>query len=375
MKFKNVYVLLLINVFVWSGCQKQAPTISKDEETLSGPAPGGGTTPPPVVPPLNCLSPVATISSFLTRREVPFSDGPFGSASLSFTQDIALHNSGYFYIIESYTRIRKVDPIANTITTLYTFPSTTAFPTTTERPYKIATDASGNIYVSTSAHVIRKFNNLGYLLATYGTVGMAGFLDGSTARFNYPMGLAVDAAGRIYVADRLNYRIRMISTTGIVTTLAGGAFGAGISPSPDGPATSANFRSLNHIVVSQDGSTVYFNDFFAIRRLYGGQITTIAGKLYPRYYEHVDGYLGVSQFDVITCLTMDSWGRLYVIDGASGNDKLSRIAVPNPLFGWHVKTLATGLIGDNGASVNGNGSILYLADRSGTISRATVSCP
>ena len=371
MKYKYFGLLLLVSVLILTGCRKQIPTIVQDTEVLSGPPPGGGTTPPPVIPPLTCLAPVLTSSLILTDRVGPNLDGPFSTASFTSAEDLVLHSAGYLYIIERVNRrIRKVDPIANTISTLYTFPSTS------EIPNAIATDATGNIYVTTSANVVRKFNNLGSLLAVYGTPGVGGYADGATPRFRDPGGLAVDASGRIYVADRGNFRIRMISTTGLVTTLAGNPAGASYL---DGPATSVRLRILKDLVVSSDGSTVYFSDYFALRRIYAGQINTIAGKLdLPVSPTHVDGYLGTSQFFYISSIAMDSWNRLYVTDGPPDGTPsiLSRVEIGNPILGWNVKTL-NGSLGNPlpAVSVNQSGSTIYYSQPSWSISRATVSCP
>lgn len=90
-------------------------------------------------------------------------------------------------------------------------------------PNSVAADAAGNVYVSDGV------NNLIRKIATDGTVstlagsGFAGAADstGTSASFNYPAGLAVDAAGNVYVADSNNNLIRKITPAGVVTTVAG----------------------------------------------------------------------------------------------------------------------------------------------------------
>lgn len=106
-------------------------------------------------------------------------------------------------------------------------------------PSGIALDAQGNLYVAdTGNHAIRKISAQG-MVSTLAGNGSPGFADGTAAqaRFNGPMGVAVGADGRVYVADTWNDRIRVIATDGTVTTLAGGA-----QPGwEDGPGAQARF--------------------------------------------------------------------------------------------------------------------------------------
>ncbi len=91
-------------------------------------------------------------------------------------------------------------------------------------PSGIALDAAGNLYVAdTGNHAIRKITPQGQVTTLAGN-GQAGFADGmgATAQFNGPMGVTVGSDGRVYVADTWNDRIRVIETDGRVWTLAGG---------------------------------------------------------------------------------------------------------------------------------------------------------
>src|SRR5690606_28280758 len=91
-------------------------------------------------------------------------------------------------------------------------------------PSSLAVDRLGNLYVAdTGNHAIRKVSRNGEVTTLAGT-GIAGFRDGDAAlaQFHAPMGVAVDDAGRVYVADTWNDRIRVIGRDGRVRTLAGG---------------------------------------------------------------------------------------------------------------------------------------------------------
>ncbi len=121
----------------------------------------------------------------------------------------------------------------------------------------LCVDAAGNIYVSDSvAQLIRKINTSG-VVSTFAGTGTIGATNGTaaTASFNFPGGIAVDAAGNLYVSDQTNNLIRKITVTGIVSTLAGtGAIGAN-----NGPAASATFYYPESITVDAKG-TVYVGD-------------------------------------------------------------------------------------------------------------------
>ena len=105
-----------------------------------------------------------------------------------------------------------------------------------------------------------------------------GFADGSgaTARFRRPTGIALDAVGNIYVADSLNHRIRKVSPAGEVTTLAGGDQGA-----TDGIGAVAQFNLPTGIAVDGDGNVVVADTYnHRIRKVSPtGEVSTLAGSV------------------------------------------------------------------------------------------------
>jgi sugar lactone lactonase YvrE len=183
------------------------------------------------------------------------------------------------------SRVRKVNPggtitaFAGTGTQGF---SGDGGPATSARllgPQGVAVDKQGNVYiVDGNGDRVRKVNT-GGTITTFAGTGIRGFSgDGgpaTSARLNNPEGVAVDGAGNVYIADLQNGRVRKVSPGGTITTLAGGgsAFGDG------GPATSARVRSPYGVAVDGQGN-VYIADRIdhRVRTVSpGGTISTFAG--------------------------------------------------------------------------------------------------
>jgi sugar lactone lactonase YvrE len=178
-----------------------------------------------------------------------FSD-PFGVA-------VAIDGTVYVADAGESNRIRKVAP-DGTVATLAGgaegFADGVGAAASFNTPSGLALANDGNLFLAdTGNNRIRKVTPEGQVSTVAGD-GTAGYVDGPapTARFNGPMGIAVDARGNIYVADTYNDRIRMITTNGQVSTIAG----AGTPGYADGDRTSALFDTPAGIAAATDGSIV-----------------------------------------------------------------------------------------------------------------------
>ncbi len=142
-------------------------------------------------------------------------------------------------------------------------------------PSGIALDKQGNVYVAdTGNHAIRKIAADGTVSTLAGS-GVAGFADGqgAQAQFNGPVGVAVDDAGVVYVADTYNDRIRKIAPDGTVTTLAGN----GRPGFLDGAGEGAQFDTPCGIAVGKDGIYIADTSNDAVRRINAdGSVVTVA---------------------------------------------------------------------------------------------------
>jgi hypothetical protein len=190
-------------------------------------------------------------------------------------------------------------------------------------PYAIAVDAAGNVYVTDIGnHNIRKITAGGVTTTLAGTTGVAGSADGAgtAAQFNLPQGITVDGSGNVYVSDTNNSTIRKISTTGVVTTLAGVAAQTG---STDGVGAAARFNYPFGLSSDASGN-IYAADFGSstIRKITAaGAVSTVAGS--AGLSGSADGSGSAARLDHPSSLSLDGSGNIYVID--TSNQTVRRI--------------------------------------------------
>jgi sugar lactone lactonase YvrE len=178
-------------------------------------------------------------------------------------------------------------------------------------PNSVTIDSAGNVYVADSSNYrIRKITSAG-VVSTFAGSGTSTYLDatGTSAGFNSPYGIAVDSAGNVYVGDTNNHRIRKITSAGVVTTLAG----SGVASYADGTGTNAGFNTPGGIAVDSAGN-VYVADQTnnRIRKITsGGVVTTLAGSGTGTYLDATGTNAG---FKIPKGVAIDSVGNVYVTD-------------------------------------------------------------
>jgi hypothetical protein len=178
-------------------------------------------------------------------------------------------------------------------------------------PVGVAFDASGNLYVSeVSNQAIRKITSAA-LVSTVAGNGTAGNSNGTgtAATFNQPVGMAVDGAGNIFVADYINHLIRKITPAGVVSTFAG----SGNPALTDGTGTAASFNGPFALAFDANGNLIvadYLNH--AIRKITtAGVVTTIAGNGTAGY---VDATGLAARFNRPAGLVLDQNNNIYLCD-------------------------------------------------------------
>jgi sugar lactone lactonase YvrE len=217
------------------------------------------------------ITPEGVVTNFAGTGASGSTDGPAASATFSYPNGLAVDAAGNVYVADmSNNLIRKID----TAGTVSTYAGTSGYfydpnAVTLRQPTDVALDAGGNLYVADKDnHSIRRIapDRTAITLAGPGPYGQQGWVDGvgAAARFNAPEGLTVDAAGNVYVADTGNRRIRKVTPTGQVTTLAGNAISSGLPV--DGAGSNAGFVRPLGLALDATGA-LYVGDNLYIRKM------------------------------------------------------------------------------------------------------------
>ncbi|WP_197893518.1 NHL repeat-containing protein [Variovorax sp. PBL-H6] len=294
---------------------------------------------------VKCVEAQAQVSTFAGSTAAGSADGTGAAASFNGPQALAVDASGNVYVADtSNHQIRKITP-AGVVTTLAgsTAPGDADGKGAAAQfrlPDSVAMDANGDIYVADYNHKIRKITPDG-VVTTFAGSGTAGPADGTgaAAQFNNPGGIAVDANGNFYVADIDNHMIRKITPDGVVTTLAG-------STTPgfaDGTGAAARFNTPVGVAVDLGGN-VYVTDWSSnvIRKITpAGVVTTFAGSgtLGP-----ADGTGTNAQFSTPSGISVDGAGNVYVSDaGNRAIRKITPAGVVTTLAGSRTRGSADGI--------------------------------
>jgi len=194
------------------------------------------------------------------------------------------------------------------------------------QPEGIAVDSAGNLYIADAAnHRVREVTPAGTITTVAGN-GHPGFSGdsgpASAAQLNQPYGLALDAAGNLYIADYGNQRVRAIGTDGNITTVAGN--GPSGSSGDGGPAIAAMLLGPRNVATDAAGN-LYISEFdgHRVRQVApGGTIGTVAGTGIAGFSGD-GGPANAAQLAFPAGLALDAAGNLYIVD--SGNVRIRKV--------------------------------------------------
>lgn len=256
------------------------------------------------------------LETLVGNGESDFNDGLGTAAMLSYPWGLASDIHGNIYVADRFNhRIRKVTPTGQ-ITTIAghrepALRNGDALQARFDNPVGLALDQQGQLFIAdTGNHLIRLLTSAGQVFTLAG--GKAGFSDGSAAvgQFRNPSAIALNQNGYLYIADTQNHRIRRLSPDNkTIETVAG----TGEQGWQDGTALKARFFSPRSLAFDTQGN-LYISDGFnhCIRKLStDGAVITVAGN---RQAGFRDGAAAQAQFHEPQGITVDAAGNLYVAD-------------------------------------------------------------
>ena len=306
--------------------------------------------------------------------------GPATAARLNQPFAVALDSTGNLYVADQLNqRVRKVDTagiittVAGNGSTLFGGDGGAATGASLWEPSGVAVDAAGNLYIADNRHHrIRRVDGAGIIMTIAGN-GVAGYSgDGgvaTAASLYFPVGVAIDSAGILYIGDRLNARVREVDVAGIITTVAGN--GSTTFSGDGGPATEATLADPHDVAVDGAGNQ-YIADTVnhRIRRVSpAGIITTVAGN----GVQGSGGDGGVATMASLSNpwgVTVDASGNLYIAD--RNNHRIRRVDTAGIIttvagsgslgFGGDGGVATSAMLNfPNSVAVDGSGN-LYIAD-------------
>src|ERR1017187_2259079 len=283
-------------------------------------------------------------------------------AQLNHPQGIAVDANGGVYISDTQNaRVRKItngtiNTVAGSGTAGLGGDGGAATSAQLNIPAGLAVDGAGNLYIADfSNNRIRKVTSGGTITTLAGN-GLAGYSgDGgaaANAQLTTPVALATDAGGNVYIADKGNNAVRVVNSSGIISTVAGNGL-AGYS-GDGGPAVSAMVGNPTGVAVDASGNLYISDGSVRVRKVYSsGFINTIAGNGTRGYSG--DGGVGVfAAMNGPAGIALASNGNLYIAD--SGNSAIRELL----LGGFQIKIAAVANAASNLAGPVTGGEIVVL---------------
>jgi sugar lactone lactonase YvrE len=272
------------------------------------------------------ITPAGVLSVWAGTGARGFYDTVGAFAMFSPTGQLAIDAMDNLYMADrDNERIRKIDPFANVSTVAgngkYGNIDGPVSIAELWEPVGVAIDSKGNVYVAEGNNqLIRKISPDG-MVSTFAGTGKSGFKDGpgNQALFYNPVSIAVDRQDNLYVAEETNNRIRKITPSGDVSTLAG----SGANSYANGQGTKADFARPVGVAVDKNGN-VFVADYsnHVIRKITpDGMVSTYAGT--PEKGGFADGPVSTAQFYYPEAVAVDDKGNVYVAD--LGNNRIRKI--------------------------------------------------
>ena len=226
------------------------------------------------------ITPAGNVTTLAGSGSMGEVDGAGASAKFGPLKGIAVDSSGNVYVTDWVSNAGGVGGSLRKITSAGAV--STVLNGTLNSPEGLTFDSAGNLYIADAGNgVIRKLTTGGSASIYAGTLGHSGFNDGAigTGQLGFPVGLAFDPSGTLYVTDSQGSNIRKVATDGTLST-----YNSGVAPaSPgqnDGPIVSAAFSHPTGLGADAVGNLFLVDGGTLIREITAsGNVTTLAGSL------------------------------------------------------------------------------------------------
>jgi hypothetical protein len=260
-----------------------------------------------------------TVTTLAGKGTSGYTDGTGNAAAFELPYGVVADASGNLYVTDTYNAvIRKVTP-AGVVSTFAgnaagggkdTYVDGTGTAATFQLPWGIAIDATGNLFVA-DKNAVRKITPAG-VVTTFAGSAVKGSANGTgpAAGFFSLSGIAVDSQNNVYVEDQGNYMIRKITADGVVSTLAGN----GTKGAANGGASTASFNYPTGMTIDTHGN-LFITDNNLVRKVASdGTVSTIAGDVTETILPGTDGVGAAAAFFWPRGITVDANGNLFVLD-------------------------------------------------------------
>lgn len=195
------------------------------------------------------ITSAGAVSTLAGNGTAGSTNGTGAAASFNEPLGVTVDAAGNVYVADYINSALRKITAAGVVTTL----------TSVSNIFGVTVDATGNIYCAQyGSQLVSKYSSTGVYSIIAGQGGISGTIDGTgaAATFNFPAGITVDATGNLYITETFNNRVRKITNTGVVTTIAGA--NAGFA---DGIGGAALFDAPIAVIGDLPNNTLYIADF------------------------------------------------------------------------------------------------------------------